>query len=92
MQLFFDNDCKVNPHFEYENPSLAAKYLQQFKEPSEDYMEIAKKILKSFSELYRNESHYLDSMGRILTEEETEERFLSYIEELEMQELITLTF
>lgn len=28
--LFFANDCKVNPIFEYENPQLAQKAMQSF--------------------------------------------------------------
>jgi hypothetical protein len=38
----------INPVFEYENPAQAMKYLQQFKEPNDEFMQIAKKILDSF--------------------------------------------
>jgi len=46
--LFFENDCKVNPQFEYENFGLTTKFLAQYKEPSDELMHIAKKIMDSF--------------------------------------------
>lgn len=32
-RLFFESGCTVNPKFEYDNPSLAAKFLASFKKP-----------------------------------------------------------
>lgn len=69
---FFESDCKVNPLFEYENPALASKYLSQFKEPNDEYMQIAKKILDAFLLHYESESSYLFTEGKVLTQEETE--------------------
>ena len=67
QQKFFESDCKVNPIFEYENPSLASKYLSQFKEPNDEFMQIAKQILDSFLQYYGSESNYLVTEGNILT-------------------------
>ena len=64
---FFENNCQVNPIFEYENPAQAAKYLTQFKEPNDEYMQIAKKILDAFLSHYGSESNYLLTEGKILT-------------------------
>ncbi len=67
QQRFFESDCKINPIFEYENPQNAAKYLSQFKEPNDEYMQIAKKILDSFLTYYESETNYLLTEGNILT-------------------------
>ena len=57
----------MNPIFEYENHQLAQKYLSQFKEPNDEFMLIAKKILDSFLSTYESESNYLLTEGNILT-------------------------
>ena len=35
---FFDSNCTINPVFDYENPVYAYKYLQEFKQPNDEYM------------------------------------------------------
>lgn len=77
---FFENKCVVNPIFEYENPAQAQKYLMQFKQPNDEYILIAKKILDSFLKHYESESAYLELEGNILTQEETEKYFMDYLE------------
>jgi hypothetical protein len=64
---FFESDCKINPQFEYENAALATKYLSQFKEPNDEFMQIAKKILDSFLTHYESESCYLFTEGKVLS-------------------------
>ena len=67
QQKFFESDCKINPIFDYENPALATKYLSQFKEPNDEYMQIAKNILDGFLQVYGSESNYLTTEGNIIT-------------------------
>lgn len=64
---FFESECKINPQFEYENSALAQKYLSQFKEPNDEFMQIAKKILDSFLTYFGSESNYLVTEGKILS-------------------------
>lgn len=92
QQRFFDSECKVNPIFDYENPQLALKYLSQFKEPNDEYMLIAKKILDSFLGAYGSESNYLLTEGNILTQEETEKYFMDYLEALGVADQVVLNF
>jgi len=89
---FFENQCSINPVFEYDNPALAFKYLQQFKQPNDEYMMIAKNILESFLKYYQSETEYLTTEGEILTQEETEQYFMEYLEELEIQDQLVLSF
>ena len=56
--------------------------MSQFKEPNDEYMLIAKKILDSFLNTYGSESNYLLTEGNILTQEETEKYFMDYLEAL----------
>lgn len=46
---------------------LASKFLSQFKEPNDEFMQIAKKILDSFLTYYGSESAYLLTEGEVLT-------------------------
>ena len=39
--IFFENNCKVNPQFEYTNPEMAQKYVAMFKEPSYEHFDLA---------------------------------------------------
>ena len=82
QQKFFESDCKLNPIFDYENPALATKYLSQFKEPNDEYMQIAKNILDGFLQVYGSETNYLSTEGNIITQEETEKYFMDYLEAL----------
>lgn len=40
-ELFFENDCKIAPAFEYENYATTQKLMASFREPSEEHMSIA---------------------------------------------------
>ena len=82
IQKFFDNDCKINPQFEYENPALTTKLLASFKQPSDEHMDIACKIIDSFLNEFGSETEMLLRDGEVLTEEETQEYFNSYIADL----------
>ena len=84
IQKFFDNGCQVNPQFEYESPCLTSKFLAQFKNPSDEHMQIATKIINSFLQTFGSETEYLRQEGGIITQEETEEHFLTYLEELDI--------
>ena len=53
--------------FDYENPALATKYLSQFKEPNDEFMQIAKKILDNFLHYYESETNYLITEGKVLS-------------------------
>eukprot|EP00351_Strombidinopsis_sp_SopsisLIS2011_P001340 CAMPEP_0116887708 /NCGR_PEP_ID=MMETSP0463-20121206/22330_1 /TAXON_ID=181622 /ORGANISM="Strombidinopsis sp, Strain SopsisLIS2011" /LENGTH=82 /DNA_ID=CAMNT_0004550943 /DNA_START=360 /DNA_END=608 /DNA_ORIENTATION=+ len=66
-EAFFESNCKINPQFEYENYTMTQKILSQFKEPSDEYMQIAKKIIDSFLEIFGSESKYLESEGPIVS-------------------------
>ena len=80
---FFDNNCKVNPQFEYTNYELAQRFVAQFKEPSYEHFDLAKRILDSFIDYYGNESNYLETEGDIVGRDETMEIFTNYVEDLD---------
>lgn len=47
-EIFFDSGCIQNPVFEYENYVATQKFLAQFKDPSEELLDLSKQILNSF--------------------------------------------
>lgn len=57
----------MDPQFEYENYALTQKFMQQYKEPSEEFLDLAIQILESFIAQYGSESLYLETEGDILT-------------------------
>ena len=67
QELFFVNDCKVNPTFEYSNPAATEKYRQLHGRPRDGHLELAKSILDSFIEVYGCESNYLQGEGDVLS-------------------------
>ena len=67
QELFFANNCKINPIFEYANYSATLKYKQLHSIPRDEYLALAKKILDSFMEEYGCESNYLESEGDVLS-------------------------
>ena len=70
---------------------MASKYLSQF-ELKEELFDLSVDILEAFIDHYGSESNYLDSMGRILTKEETEEFILNYLNELELTDQMYVNF
>lgn len=66
--------------------------MAQFKEPSNDLLELSVKILDSFIEIYGSESAYLETEGEIVSREETLEMFTDYLEALSFEELLTINF
>ena len=74
-EAFFESEFTVNPIFEYVNPDLALKVRQSFKEPSDEFLELSKKILDSFIETYGSESAYLKTEGDVVPRDETLEIF-----------------
>ena len=65
----------MNPVFEYENYAATQKYLTQFKEPSEELLELSRNILDSFIAIYGSESNYEASEGEIVPRDETYQIF-----------------
>lgn len=63
-----------------------------YKEPSDELMEIATKILDQFIETFGSESAFLESEGDLVSQEETEKIFLDYINELEYQDYLQINF
>lgn len=90
--LFFDNDCSINPQFEYDNYAATLKFLSLYESPSDRLMPIATKILNSFLKTYGTETAYLESEGVCLDQEETERIFREYIEDLGFSEQLTIEF
>ena len=70
----------------------AQKFLEQFVEPDGQYLEIAKKILDSFLKEYGSESNYLDTEGRKLDQEETHKYIKDYLQDLGVEEWISINF
>ena len=66
-ELFFENDCKINPQFEYINYSMTQKNMESHNKPREKLLKLAVKILESFLEIYGSESCYLETEGDILS-------------------------
>jgi len=69
--VFFDSGCTQNPVFEYENYVATQKFLAQFKEPSDELLDLSKQILASFIAEFGSESAYLETEGDIVTRDET---------------------
>jgi hypothetical protein len=40
-EKFFASDFTINPQFEYDNPTIAAKFINQFKKPKSDLISFA---------------------------------------------------
>ena len=66
--------------------------MQYYNAPSQVYMPIAEKILESFLREFKSESEYLASEGEIVSQEETEQIFQQYIEELEFTDQLSINF
>ena len=92
QEIFFENDCKVNPQFEYENYALTQNFLKQYKEPSSEFIETAIKIMDSFVKEFGSESLYLETEGEVISQEETETIFQNYIDELEFTDQLIINF
>ena len=89
---FFKSDYHYNPVFEYEG-TKEVKILKMFKEPKGELLPVAERIMKAFLEKYTSYTNYLEvDGGRILTREETEEIFRTYIDNLNLGDFIKLTF
>lgn len=80
--LFFQNNCKVNPVFEYENPQLTQKTMQSYNQVSDAHIDIAVAILDDFLLKFGSQSKYNTTEGDILTQDETEQIMNKYIEDL----------
>lgn len=91
-QLFFESNCSCNPQFEYENPELATKFLSFYPEPATELMEIATKILDSFLQEFGSETAYLEAEGELIGQEETEQIFQQYIDEMDFTEHLSINF
>ena len=59
QELFFANDCKVNPTFTYSNLAVCENYRKAHPRPRDGLLQLATKILDSFIEVYGKESNYL---------------------------------
>ena len=70
-EAFFESNCTINPQFEYENYAATQKFLAQFKDPSDELLDLSKRILNSFIEIYGTESEYLDTEGEVVSRDET---------------------
>jgi len=89
---FFESNCTINPIFEYENYAATQKFLAQFKEPSDQYLDLSKRILDSFIEIYGSETAYLETEGEVVSKEETLQVFTDYLDALGFSELLTIQF
>jgi len=52
---------------------VASKFLNQFKKPRSDFLQIAVKIMDAFLTQYGSESNYLLTEGRVITDKEETE-------------------
>lgn len=92
-EKFFASGFTLNPIFEYDNPIVAAKFINQFKKPRSDYLPIASKIMDAFLSHYGSETNYLLTEGRVITDqEETESIFKRYLEDLNVLDLAVINF
>ena len=91
-EVFFESNCTINPQFEYENYAATQKFLAQFKDPSDELLDLSKRILNSFIEIYGTESEYLDTEGEVVSRDETLSTFTDYLEALGFEELLSVNF
>ena len=68
------------------------RILNLFAKPDGNLLPLAIKILDSFINFYGSETNFLESMGEILSLQQTKEAFQSYIEDLGLNDHINLTF
>lgn len=57
-----------------------------------DLIKVAEDILQSFVDHYGSESDYMNSEGKYLTKEETENYFIDYLQELDILDQIYVNF
>ncbi|CAI2360908.1 unnamed protein product [Moneuplotes crassus] len=101
-KLFFEAECNYNPQFVYDNENLTRKYLKQFfsenKSPEgvpqarNDLLKYATRILKNWLKDFGSESAFLKTEGEIISKEDTESIISKYLQDLEIEKLITLNF
>lgn len=101
--LFFESLHTYNPQFIYDNENLTKKYLKQFyneanKSPegvplaNSELLKSATKILKAWLKEFKSETEYLQTEGHVLTREETESVIMEYLQNLQLEKMITLNF
>lgn len=86
---FFEKEFKYNPQFEYNMQN----FKQHFEKPHTKYLKIAKLILNSCIRDYGDDEQFLEATGgRLITREETEAYFDSYIKELGLEGCLDIVF
>jgi hypothetical protein len=82
-EKFFDSNFTYNPQFIYDSPATNRRFLKMFPSPKFEYLPQATKIIDTFLEKYGNESNYLNSEGKSITEKEEIARLINdYLDEL----------
>jgi hypothetical protein len=93
QSLFFSSNFTVNPIFAYDNVNSTQRTLGLYSEPRSALLDTAKIIMESLLREYGTESRYLEETGGdLLTKDETQEIFTSYIRSLGLENHINLAF
>jgi len=87
-QKFFDNDCKYNPQFKYKTLATVGK-IYKYGKPKPEYLELAKKILKTAFE-NNTEEEIRKIEGEVLTKQEATEMFDDFVKNNDLKNTITL--
>ena len=92
QELFFKNNCTVNPILAYPSDSCQQEYTNKFRVSSRYLLE-AKRILENCLRDYQSESNYFEADGgKLLTKEETVDSFEKYMNELGLPNMINIVF
>lgn len=92
QELFFKQNCLVNPIFSYQQGSNQLEYINKFKVSSR-YLYEATRILENCLRDFGSETRYFESDGgKQLSKEETTDSFNVYMENLNLPNMMTLVF
>ena len=66
-KIFFSNECKVSPLFEYYQPEVTQKYVAEFPmEEDKELFNIAVRIIEGFLKEYGSEEEFIKKEGKKL--------------------------
>jgi hypothetical protein len=92
QDYFFKNNCSVNPVFTYAKGNSQSEYTSKFKVSSK-YLNEAIYILNTCLTEFRTETNYLETNGgKLLNKEETINSFNGYMQDLGLQNMMSIVF
>ena len=88
---FFSKNCKYNPQFLY-SFDKNSKVKVPYKKPHCRLLKHARQILEATLQTYGTDVKYFESFGKVITKTQVEDAFDSYIDTMDLKELLTYKF